>query len=266
MSFIEAIILGIIQGLTEFLPVSSSGHIEIGKVLLGVDVKDNLIFSVVVHGATSLSTIIIFRKEIWEIVSGVIKFKWNQETQYALKVVISMVPVFIFYKLFNDQIDVLFNGQLLLVGGMLIVTGILLTFTYFKKSGIKEVNYIDSLVIGISQAIAILPGISRSGATISTALLLGVDKEKATKFSFLMVLAPIVGGNLLKLTDYFETPVGEKTISSLALLIGFLAAFLSGLFACTQMIKIVKKGKLIYFAYYCFIIGLVTVIFTLLNG
>ena len=266
MSFLEAIILGIIQGLTEFLPVSSSGHIEIGKALLGVNVKDNLIFSVVVHGATSLSTIIIFRKEIWEIVVGVLRFKWNQEMQYASKIFISMIPVFIFYKLFNDQIDALFNGQLLLVGGMLLVTGVLLTFTYFKKSGAKEVGYVDSLIIGIAQAIAILPGISRSGATISTGLLLGVDKEKATKFSFLMVLAPIIGGNLLELKDYFETPIGEETISSLALFIGFLAAFLSGLFACTLMIRIVKKGKLIYFAYYCFIVGLVTIAFTLLNG
>ena len=266
MSFIEAIILGIIQGLTEFLPVSSSGHIEIGKVLLGVKVKDNLIFSVVVHGATSLSTIIIFRKEIGEILMGLMKFKFNAETQYALKILISMVPVFIFYKLFNDQIEALFNGQLLLVGAMLIVTALLLAFTYFKKAGTKEVGYLDSLVIGVAQAIAILPGISRSGATISTSLLLGVDKEKSTKFSFLMVLAPIIGGNILELKDYLEIPASSESISPLALFVGFLAAFLSGLFACTLMIKIVKKGKLIYFAYYCLLVGGITIAYSLLNG
>ena len=266
MNIIEAIILGIIQGLTEFLPVSSSGHIEIGKVILGVQVKDNLIFSVVVHGATALSTIIIFRKEIGKIIAGVFKFRWNEETQYALKILISMVPVFIFYKLFNDKIESLFNGQLLLVGSMLIVTGLLLTFTYFKKSGTRNVNFIDALIIGVSQAIAILPGISRSGATISTSLLLGVDKEKSTRFSFLMVLAPIIGGNLLELKDYFEQPTDQGNISAFVLAIGFIAAFLSGLLACTWMIKIVKRGKLIYFAYYCFIVGIITISYILLNG
>jgi len=198
MSWFEAFILGIIQGLTEFLPVSSSGHIEIGKVLLGVEVSENLIFSVVVHGATSLSTIIIFRKEILDLIKGLFKFRNNFETQYVFKILISAIPVFILYEVLGDKIEEIFTGNMLLVGSMLLVTAVLLTFTYYKKTGQKEVNYFDSLIIGISQAIAILPGISRSGATISTALLLGIDKERSTRFSFLMVLIPILGGNFLK--------------------------------------------------------------------
>lgn len=260
MSIIEAIILGIVQGLTEFLPVSSSGHIEIGKAILNIKTSDNLLFSIVVHGATALSTLIVFRKDIFDIFKGLIQFKNNESLHYVLKIIISMIPVGVIGILFEDKIEALFTGNVLFVGSMLIITGVLLTFTFYVKNTNKDVSYGRAIIIGIAQAIAILPGISRSGSTISTALILGVDKEKATKFSFIMVLLPIVGATLLKVKDYFETPALSGGISTLALLLGFLAAFLSGLFACTWMIKIVKKGKLIYFAYYCFFIGLISII------
>lgn len=176
-----------------------------------------------------------------------------------------MIPVFVLYEILGDKIESVFNGNMLLVGSMLIITALLLTFTYYKKAGNKDVGFWNSFVIGVSQAIAILPGISRSGATISTALLMGVDKEKSTEFSFLMVLIPIIGGNFLKIMDYVETPVSANTIHPSALIIGFIAAFISGLFACTWMIKIVKRGKLIYFAIYCFIIGLAAIAYSMLK-
>lgn len=260
MSVIEAIILGIVQGLTEFLPVSSSGHIELGKAILNINTTDNLLFSIVVHGATALSTIIVFRKEIIDIFKGLLEFKNNESLHYSLKIIISMIPVGVVGVLFEDKIEALFTGNVLFVGSMLIVTGLLLTFTYFAKTTTKDVSFGRSVIIGLAQAIAILPGISRSGSTISTALILGVDKEKATKFSFIMVLLPIIGASLLKVKDYIETPTLSGGIGTLTLIVGFLAAFVSGLFACTLMIKIVKKGKLIYFAYYCFIVGLAAII------
>jgi len=264
MNIIEAIILGIVQGLTEFLPVSSSGHIELGKAILHINTTDNLLFSIVVHGATALSTIIVFRKEIVDIFIGLLQFKNNESFQYASKLFISMIPVGIVGVLFEDKIEALFDGNVFFVGSMLIVTGILLTFTYYAKNTTKDVSFGRAILIGIAQAIAILPGISRSGSTISTALILGVDKEKATRFSFLMVLLPIIGAMLLKLKDYFEEPAVAGGISAAVLTIGFFAAFISGLFACTWMIKIVKKGKLIYFAYYCFLIGIISIIISLL--
>lgn len=264
MNVIEAIILGIVQGLTEFLPVSSSGHIELGKAILHINTTDNLLFSIVVHGATALSTIIVFRKDIFDIFKGLLQFKNNESFQYASKLIISMIPVGIIGVLFEDKIEALFDGNVFFVGSMLIVTGILLTFTYYAKNTTKNVSYGRAILIGFAQAIAILPGISRSGSTISTALILGVDKEKATKFSFLMVLLPIMGATLLKVKDYFEAPAVAGGISAFVLVIGFFAAFISGLFACTWMIKIVKKGKLIYFAYYCFLIGTISIVISLL--
>jgi len=260
MSILEALILGIVQGLTEFLPVSSSGHIELGKAILNVQTTDNLLFSIVVHAATALSTIIVFRKEILQIFMGLLQFKNNESFNYAMKIIISMIPVGIVGVLFEDKLEALFTGNVLFVGVMLIVTGILLTITFYIKSTTKDISYGRTIVIGLAQAVAILPGISRSGSTISTALILGVDKEKATRFSFIMVLLPIVGATLLKLKDYIEIPTLSGGISTIALILGFLAAFISGLFACTWMIKIVKKGKLIYFAYYCFLIGLISII------
>ncbi|MCG8309596.1 MAG: undecaprenyl-diphosphate phosphatase [Cytophagales bacterium] len=260
MSIVEAFILGIVQGLTEFLPVSSSGHIELGKAMLKIQTTDNLLFSIVVHGATALSTTIIFRKDILEIFKGLLQFRNNESFHYAMKIIVSMIPVGIVGVFFEDKIESLFTGNVLLVGIMLIVTGILLTITYYLKNTEKDVSYGRALMIGLAQAVAILPGISRSGATISTALILRVDKEKATRFSFIMVLLPIIGATLLKVKDYFEAPSITGGISTGALVLGFLAAFISGLAACAWMIKIVKRGKLIYFAYYCFLIGLISIV------
>ena len=260
MNTIEAIILGIVQGLTEFLPVSSSGHIELGKAILNIKTSDNLLFSIVVHGATALSTLIVFRKDIIDIFKGLLQFKNNDSFHYVMKIFISMIPIGLVGLLFEDRINALFTGNVVFVGFMLVITGILLTFTYYAKNTTKEVTYDRAVIIGVVQALAILPGISRSGSTISAALILGVDKEKATKFSFIMVLLPIAGAMLLKVKDYIETPILPGGISAFALVIGFIAAFLSGLFACTWMIRIVKKGKLIYFAYYCFFIGLISII------
>ena len=264
MSVIEAIILGIVQGLTEFLPVSSSGHIELGKAILNINTADNLLFSIVVHGATAFSTIIVFRKEIYDIIKGLLQFRNNESLHYTLKIIISMIPVGVIGVLFEDKIEALFTGNVIFVGSMLIITGLLLTFTYYVKNTTKDVSYGRAILIGIAQTIAILPGISRSGSTISTALILGVDKEKATKFSFIMVLLPIIGATLLKVKGYIETPTLSSGISTPVLIIGFLAAFLSGLLACTWMIKIVKRGKLIYFAYYCFFIGLISIVIGLI--
>ncbi len=261
MDWIEAVILGIIQGLTEFLPVSSSGHLELGKAILGVEAKESLNFSIVVHGATVLSTIVVFRKEIWELILGLFKFKWNAETDYIAKIVISMIPVLIVGVFFKDQVEQLFNGNLLIVGVMLIVTAVLLAFTYYAKQRSKDISYKDAFIIGVAQALAVFPGLSRSGSTISTGLLLGNNKEKTAKFSFLMVLVPIIGANLL---DILKGDMTSGTaVGSTALIIGFLAAFISGLLACSWMINIVKRGKLIYFAIYCLIVGLIAVSYSL---
>ncbi|MEO9965089.1 MAG: undecaprenyl-diphosphate phosphatase [Reichenbachiella sp.] len=259
MSFIEALILGVIQGLTEFLPVSSSGHLELGTYFLGVQSEDNLLFSIILHGATACSTIVIFRNEILEIIKGIFKFEWNQSTQFAAMIVLSMIPVGIVGVFFEDQIESLFGGNILLVGTMLLVTAALLSITYFSKKNEGEVTFKSSFIIGLAQAIAIMPGISRSGATISMALMLGVDKQKAAKFSFLMVLPPILGAMLLKTKDFLEQPEFVSNISGMNLTVGFLAAFFSGLLACQWMISIVQKGKLIYFAAYCAVVGLLAV-------
>lgn len=259
MTFIEALILGIIQGLTEFLPVSSSGHLELGTYFLGVQSEDNLLFSIILHGATACSTVVIFRKDILEIIKGVFKFEWNESTKFAAMIGLSMIPVGVVGVFFEDQIESFFGGNILLVGTMLLVTAALLSFTYFSKKNEGEITFKNSFFIGLAQAIAIMPGISRSGSTISTALLLGVNKEKAARFSFLMVLPPILGAMLLKTKDFLENPEIAANISSMNLTVGFLAAFLSGLLACQWMISIVKKGKLIYFAIYCGIVGLLAV-------
>ncbi len=259
MSIFDAFILGIIQGLTEFLPVSSSGHIEIGKVLLHAHMADNLLFSIIVHGATVMSTLVVFRKDIMNILKGLLQFRFNEESQFTLKILISMIPVGIAGLFFKDNIEQLFTGNMLLVGSMLLVTALLLAFTYYKKPATRDVTYNKAFIIGIAQAFAVLPGLSRSGSTISTALLTGVDKEKATRFSFLMVLIPIIGASLLELKAYFEDPAIAEGISATALMTGFLAAFIAGVIACSWMIKIVKKGKLIYFAIYCAIVGTIAI-------
>jgi len=264
MTFIEALILGIIQGLTEFLPVSSSGHLELGTYFLGVQSEDNLLFSIILHGATACSTLVVFRKDILEIIIGIFKFEWNESTRFAAMIVLSMIPVGIVGVFFEDQIESFFGGNILLVGAMLLVTASLLAFTYFSNKNDGEITFKNSFMIGLAQAIAIMPGISRSGTTISTALLLGVNKEKAARFSFLMVLPPILGAMLLKAKDFLENPEIAGNISGMNLTVGFLAAFFSGLLACQWMIAIVKKGKLIYFAIYCGVVGLLAVAGSLL--
>lgn len=260
MTIIEAIILGIIQGLTEFLPVSSSGHIELGSFLLGVHAADNLLFTVVVHAATALSTIIVFRKDLLNIFMDLFKFQWNGGTKFTAKILLSMIPIGIVGIFFEEQVEALFGGKIILVGAMLLVTATLLAFSHFatKRDGI--VTFPKSIVIGIAQTIAILPGISRSGSTIATALLIGVQKEKATRFSFLMVLLPILGASAIKLMKYFKDPSIAEGISTTSLSAGFLAAFISGLAACIWMINIVKRGKLIYFAVYCALVGTIAVV------
>jgi len=262
MTAVDAIILGIIQGLTEFLPISSSGHIELGSALLGVQTKNNLLFSVVVHGATCLSTIVVFRKDLGLILKELLQLK-KDATSYTVSLVISAIPVAIIGLTFDKEIESFFSGEILLVGFMLLITGLLLAMTYYAPQRSEKVTWGRSLLIGLSQAVAILPGISRSGATISTALLLGVDKEKAARFSFLMVLMPILGGSALKLSDFLKNPEMSEGISQWVLIIGFFAAFFSGLAACKWMISIVKKGKLIYFAFYCFIVGSVAILISL---
>lgn len=264
MEWFEALILGLIQGLTEFLPVSSSGHLELGKAILGVDTEFGLMFTVVVHGATVLSTIVVFRNQIWDLIKGLFQFKWNEETRYLAKIAVSMIPVGIVGVFFKDYIEALFASEamVLIVGIMLFVTAALLAFTHYSKPRDKEISFLDSLIIGIAQTFAVMPGISRSGATIATGLYLGNKKAAAAQFSFLMVLVPILGENLLDLVKGDFTAQGG--IGGIPLLVGFLAAFISGLLACTWMIKIVKRGKLIYFSIYCAIVGTIAIIFGLL--
>ena len=263
MSWIEAAILGLVQGLTEFLPVSSSGHLIIGKELLGVTVNADAetTFEVLVHCATVLSTICVFRREIWQLLLGLFKFQMNEETQYILKICISMFPVAVVGLFFKEEVEQVFGqGAVVLVGGMLLVTAILLSLTHFVKfRQRRDISYIDAFMIGISQAIAVLPGLSRSGTTISTGLLLGNRKEDIARFSFLMVLAPILGETFLNILNGDFAPE-VSGIPTEALIAGFLAAFVSGLFACKVMIAIVKRSKLIYFAAYCALIGVTALI------
>ncbi len=259
MNWIEALILGIVQGLTEFLPVSSSGHLEIGKHLLGADVTQSLEFTVVVHGATVLSTVVIFWKDIINLFKSFFTFKKNEETSFVWKIIISMIPVGIVGVLFKDEVEQFFDGNMHFVGAMLIFTSALLAVTMLAKSKGKHISYLDSFIIGIAQAVAVLPGISRSGATIATGLLLGNKKEEVAKFSFLMVIIPILGANLKEL--FSGEFGGSQDISALVLVVGFFAAFISGLFACRWMINIVKRGNLYYFALYCLVIGGIALIF-----
>jgi undecaprenyl-diphosphatase len=263
MNIWESFLLGIIQGLTEFLPVSSSGHLELGKAFLGDQSlpEESLLFTVVVRAATALSTIVIFRKEVLQILVGLTKFSWNEETQFSVKIVISMVPAALIGILFNDQIEALFSRQILLVGAMLIITGLLLFLADKATKTDKTVGYDHALTIGVSQMIAILPGISRSGATISTSVLLGIDREKAARFSFLMVV-PLILGKMAK--DILSGDISVQSESFLPLAAGFFAAFLAGLLACQWMISLVKNSQLKYFSYYCFTVGFLSILGTLL--
>lgn len=261
MNSLEAVVLGIIQGLTEFLPVSSSGHLELTKAILGDSSvpEESLAFTVVLHFATALSTVVIFRKEVLDIFKGLFQFKWNEETQFSLKIIVSMIPAVFVGLFFEEEIASLFGGQIMLVGFMLFITAVLLLLADRAKDTTKNVSFLNALIVGISQAIAILPGISRSGATISTSVLLGIDRTKAARFSFLMVV-PLIVGKMLK-----DVAGGEFQLSSseaLPLIIGFVAAFVSGLLACKWMIALVKKSKLTYFAIYCAVVGAIAVIYS----
>lgn len=264
MDILDAILLGIIQGLTEFLPVSSSGHLELGKAILGDNSlpEESMLFTVVLHFATALSTIVVFRKDIWTILKGFLQFKWNEDTQFISKIALSMIPAAVIGVFFEEELEQLFGGNIILVGFMLIITGLLLFLADRAKNTNKKVSFVDAFVIGISQAIAILPGISRSGATISTSVLLGNDKPKAARFSFLMVV-PLILGKIAK--DILSGDLTYETNNFSILVIGFIAAFIAGLFACTWMIKLVKNSKLKYFAIYCAIVGVIAIIVSLLN-
>ncbi|MDA3911252.1 MAG: undecaprenyl-diphosphate phosphatase [Bacteroidales bacterium] len=260
MEWFEALILGIIQGLTEFLPVSSSGHLEIGKALFGIEGEENLYFTIVVHGATVLSTIVVLWTEITKLIRGGLEFKYNQETKTILKIFVSMIPVGIIGFFFKDEIKGLFAGNnLVFVGSMLLVTAGLLSFAHFYRPKTRKFSYFNAFIIGVSQALAVLPGISRSGATISTGLVLGIKKDEIAKFSFLMVLLPILGENLLDIISGDLT--GEGGMHAMPLIIGFIAAFVSGYIAIRWMLNIVRKGKLIWFAVYTAAIGLICIIF-----
>ena len=264
MDIIDSIILGIIQGLTEFLPVSSSGHLELGKAILGDSTlpEESLLFTVVLHFATALSTLVVFRKDILDILKGLFQFKWNDEMQFSVKIIISMIPAVIIGLFFEEQLESLFGGNILLVGMMLIITALLLWLADKAKDTQKPVSYSNAFTIGIAQAIAMLPGISRSGATISTSVLLGNDKSKAARFSFLMVV-PLIFGKIAK--DLLSGEITTESGNFTALSIGFVAAFISGLIACTWMIKLVKKSKLSWFAIYCLIVGIIAVSFGYYN-
>lgn len=251
--------------MTEYLPVSSSGHLAIGSYLFGLQDSDNLMFTVLVHVATVLSTFVILWSEIDWILKGLFKFKMNDETKYFINILISMIPVGIVGVFFKDYVEEVFGTGLLIVGIMLLVTAALLTFSYYAKPRIKQnISWKDALIIGVAQACAVMPGLSRSGSTIATGLLLGNKKESLAQFSFLMVIPPILGEALL---DVMKMMKGEDvfgSISTLPLVVGFLAAFISGCIACKWMISIVKRGKLIYFGIYCAIVGVVTIICSLI--
>ena len=264
MDILDSILLGIIQGLTEFLPVSSSGHLELGKAILGDKSipEESLLFTVVLHFATALSTIVVFRKDIWSLLKGILKFEWNEDLQFASKIAISMIPAVIVGLFFEEQLEQLFGGNILLVGFMLLITAILLFFADKAKNTNKNVSFSNAFIIGVSQAIAMLPGISRSGATISTSVLLGNDKTKAARFSFLMVV-PLIFGKIAK--DVLSGDLSLESQNFTTLSIGFIAAFISGLLACTWMIRLVKKSKLSYFAIYCAIVGLIAITYSILN-
>lgn len=266
MGWIEALILGLVQGFTEYLPVSSSGHLAIGSALFGIDPEENLSFTIVVHVATVMSTLVILWKEIDWIFRGLFKFELNPETKYVINILISMIPIMIIGLFFKDQVEAIFGSGLTIVGCMLLVTASLLAFSYYYKPKQKEhISRTDAFIIGIAQACAVLPGLSRSGSTIATGLLLGDSKSKLAQFSFLMVIPPILGEALLDGVKLIKGEALSDTIPAISLIVGFIAAFVAGCIACKWMINIVKKGKLIYFAIYCGIVGVATLVFSLIQ-
>ncbi len=265
MEWFEALILGIVQGLTEYLPVSSSGHLAIGAHLFGMSGEENLTFTVAVHVATVLSTVVILWKEIVWIFADIFKWKWNEGMKYAVNILVSMIPVAIVGLLFKDKVEEIFGSGLLVVGICLLVTAALIAFSYFARPRQREnISPLHAFIIGIAQALAVLPGLSRSGSTIATGLLLGNKKERLAQFSFLMVIPPILGEALLDVKDMAELGVSQAMagLSPVALAVGFIAAFVSGCLACQWMVNLVKKGKLIWFAVYCAVVGIATIIFS----
>ena len=267
MEWFEAIILGLVQGLTEFLPVSSSGHLVIGREILGVEESGDLVFEVAVHAATVLSTIVVFRHQIWSLLKGLFRFRYNDETDYILKICVSMIPVFIIGVFFKSFVEGLF-ASLFVVGVALLMTALLLFLSDRASNPHREqlpannyrngISYWQALAVGIGQAFAVIPGLSRSGTTISVGLICGVRRDVMAQFSFLMVLVPILGEAFLQLVGGEFT---GSTLGVLPVLLGFVSAFLSGLFACKVMIAIVKKAKLTWFALYCAIVSLLIFIF-----
>jgi undecaprenyl-diphosphatase len=262
MKYIEALVLGIIQGLTEFLPISSSGHLEIGKALFGNEAigQESLFLTLVLHFGTALSTMVVFKNEIQEILKGLLDFKINDHTQFSIKIIISMIPAILVGLFFQNQIEALFFRNLVLVGAMLLLTGLILFLADRVSDTQKKVSFTNAFVLGIVQAIAILPGISRSGSTIASAMLLGIDRQKATRFSFLMVLPLIFGSMAKTIIDLEGTPQNTNII---ILTVGFISAFISGIVACRWMITIIKKSQLKYFSYYCIFVGGITLIYGL---
>lgn len=258
MSVFQAFLLGLVQGLTEFLPVSSSGHLELGRHLLGIENAENLTFTIVVHAATVLSTLAVFQRDIRQLIKGTLSFRWNEETQLVSLLLVSAIPVGIVGFFFRDQVESLFTGNLLLVGCCLLVTATLLAFAHFSRSSMTgKIGLSHSLIMGLAQMVAVLPGISRSGATIATGIILGRGRKDVARFSFLMVLIPILGAVFL---DLLKSDFSNGASMSLApLFAGFTAAFLSGWAACRLMIKLVTSGKLIYFSIYCLTIGLIAI-------
>ena len=260
MEIWEAIVLGILQGLTEFLPVSSSGHLELANFFFGIEEPNNLAFTMAVHLGTVMSTIVVFWRELGRLVVGLFKFRLNDETIFVINLIISLLPILFIGLMFRDQIEGLFTNNLTLVGAMLLVTAALLIFAQRAKPKGRPITPQNAFIMGIAQAVAVLPGLSRSGATISTGLMLGVKREEVSKFSFLMVLAPVIGMNLLDLVkgDFVGASVGNAAVAA-----GFITAFLTGMLACRWMIRLVNRGKLTWFAVYCCALGLFSVIYSI---
>ena len=267
MDWLQALILGLVQGLTEYLPVSSSGHLAIGSELLGIQTEESMMFTVAVHVATVLSTLVILGHEVWKILSGALHApvggQLNDDHKYVLNIVISMIPIGIVGVFFKDEVEAIFGSGLTVVGACLLLTALLLSYSYFAKPKLKEkISLRDAFIIGLSQALAVLPGLSRSGSTIATGLILGNKKENMAQFSFLMVIPPILGEALLDCIKAYKEGMAAAFggCDATALVVGFIAAFLSGCIACKWMINIVRRGKLIYFAIYCLIVGAITLV------
>ena len=261
MDYLESILLGVIQGLTEFLPISSSGHLEISKAILGntLSNQESLLFTIVLHSATAFSTIFFFRKDLLNIFKGIFLKNYNESHDFSISILISMIPAVLVGLFFEETINSLFDGNLILVGSMLYITALLLFLSDFLKLKKNEISFKNSFLIGLSQAIAILPGISRSGATIASAVILGIEREQAARFSFIMVIPLILGSMAKSILDH---GMSFENFDLISLILGFLSAFITGLFACKWMILLVKKSKLYYFSIYCCIVGSIIIYYS----